>query len=611
MKNTGSSHAFFPALPEKCFSIIRMQKKMTLFSWRGSIPAMLGYQIISKAFLLVFRWLFHQLSGLLFWKLNRSAFTSGDLPYLLRSWEGWILVLIGLAILFLYTAIDINATILLSRKILTQEKFSIRKLLNEALLETRRFLNPRGILIVLYVSLLAPLAGATFSVSLTSDFTMPDFIMSVINSRIILKVLYEAGMIALLYLGFINLYTFHFILFRKENPKTAMAHASVLMKQHWKEFLKKYLFFILKALLIVIAIVFLAYILPVGMIHAYVTDLTKTRILLIFFSLVLLILLGLYVALFLQFQMMELTVLFDEFTEIETSYTVPKRKLHVWAGLGACAVLAACLLLSAAGGYLFDLVFPAFSDVKVVAHRAGGTLGNENTTLALEKAVENNAYAGEIDVQRTKDGYYIINHDTTFQRLCGDGRTPQEMTLEEIKQLSVRNTENPLEPSVPVSTLEEMLDAADGKIHLFLELKGDTADAQMAEDVYQMAKEKNMLDQCTFISLKYELINDLETKHPDADTGYLCYFSFGDIADLNCDALMLEEESATSNNVEKIHEAGKEVYVWTVNSMDSAMHFMASRVDGIITDEVLQAEAVRSLMQNRSDEMRIMQALMQ
>ena len=126
MKNTGSSHAFFPALPEKCFSIIRMQKKkMTLFSWRGSIPAMLGYQIISKTFLVVFRWLFHQLSGLLFWKLNRSAFTSGDLPYLLRSWEGWILVLIGLAILFLYTAIDINATILLSRKILTQEKFSM------------------------------------------------------------------------------------------------------------------------------------------------------------------------------------------------------------------------------------------------------------------------------------------------------------------------------------------------------------------------------------------------------------------------------------------------------------------------------------------------------
>lgn len=58
------------------------------------------------------------------------------------------------------------------------------------------------------------------------------------------------------------------------------------------------------------------------------------------------------------------------------------------------------------------------------------------------------------------------------QRLAGEPRTAQEMTLADIQQLQVANTFSPASPSRPVATVEEMLDAAKEKIGLFIELKG-------------------------------------------------------------------------------------------------------------------------------------------
>ena len=82
----------------------------------------------------------------------------------------------------------------------------------------------------------------------------------------------------------------------------------------------------------------------------------------------------------------------------------------------------------------FDRFYPITSEVGIVAHRGGGELGNENTIIGLNLAIEAGADYSEIDVQRTKDGHYIINHDNDFLRCCGDPHKPGELTLEEIKQ---------------------------------------------------------------------------------------------------------------------------------------------------------------------------------
>lgn len=190
----------------------------------------------------------------------------------------------------------------------------------------------------------------------------------------------------------------------------------------------------------------------------------------------------------------------------------------------------------------FEEMFPKEVSAGIVAHRGGGIEGPKNTVAGLNTAWEAGAYGSEIDIQRTKDGHYVVNHDGTFQRTAGDGRTPEEMTLEEVRTLSVDGE--------PVATFEEMLEAAHGKLILFTELKGDTAA-------------------------------------------------------LNCDYLGLEEESATADAISAIHAQGKKALVWTTNEEKSQKHFLCSEVDGVITDNVRQAAGIVEELEKRTDLERI------
>lgn len=120
-----------------------------------------------------------------------------------------------------------------------------------------------------------------------------------------------------------------------------------------------------------------------------------------------------------------------------------------------------------------------------------------------------------------------------------------------------------------------------------------------------MVKAKGMLGQCAFISLDYDIINYMESKHPDAETIYLCYYSFGDIGRLNVDGIGLEAESATDSNIRKIHKYGKRVDVWTCNVHNIIMQFLMSDVDGIITDEVESTQFLKNTFKDSTDINRI------
>ena len=241
----------------------------------------------------------------------------------------------------------------------------------------------------------------------------------------------------------------------------------------------------------------------------------------------------------------------------------------------------------------FDQFFPLETNVKVIAHRAGGSEGRENTLSGLETAWAAGAYGSEIDIQRTKDGFYVLNHDGNFKRVAGDSRKPEEMTLREVKTLSV--------DGAPVPTFEEMLISSKGRIVLFTELKGETADKQMADDAVKLVKQYKMEDEAVLISLKYELIDYIETNYPEMHTGFLTFASFGNTAALNCDYIGLEEESATTDAINAIHKEGKKVLVWTANEKGSQKHFLCSEADGIITDNVSQAIGLVTELEQRSD----------
>ncbi|MBQ8344872.1 MAG: glycerophosphodiester phosphodiesterase [Clostridia bacterium] len=89
----------------------------------------------------------------------------------------------------------------------------------------------------------------------------------------------------------------------------------------------------------------------------------------------------------------------------------------------------------------------------------------ENSMTAFYLAVQQ-GYGIELDVRLTRDGEAVIFHDENCKRMCGVDNRIRNMTLDEVKQLTLLNTEE------RIPTLSEVLEMVDGKVPLLIELKG-------------------------------------------------------------------------------------------------------------------------------------------
>ena len=161
-----------------------------------------------------------------------------------------------------------------------------------------------------------------------------------------------------------------------------------------------------------------------------------------------------------------------------------------------------------------------------------------------------------------------------------------------------------------VATPEEFLDTAKGRIGLFLELKGRTADRQMADDIIAMVKERKMEKEVVILVSNYRLVNYIEDKYPEIQTGFLYFFALGKIGSMRADILIMEEREATSDKLYIIRQAHKKAYVWTVNSKSSIEKFVNSDVDGIITDYVREVKAAIRRRDDRTDMEIIMESFL-
>ena len=558
-----------------------------------ALPDVFNYQIASKALLAVLVFLLGRIFQALLRSSGRVAVTSGDWIFLFTTWQGILILLLGLVTLFFYVAFDINSKIIISRNLLTAQKSSLSECTIEAVRSIGKLFNLRGIAVVIYITLIAPIIGIGVSVSLTEGLYIPTFITSFIESSVLYSALAGFAVLVFLSVGIANLFILHGIIVDGLPIGEAGDQSRKLIRANWKDYLKQNVVYILTIALSLAAVAILFLFLPLKLISMLPTG-SISRFLTIFF-----VLAGVIISLLTDLfgtplYLLKMTQLYYSYRQgSEYAYKEKEREnrdRYKKAAIAAViAVIAAVFIID----FNFDKMFPLETNVKVIAHRAGGIEGPENTISGLEAAQKAGAYGSEIDIQRTKDGAYVILHDGTFKRVAGVKKKPSEMTLDEIKELSVDGE--------PVPVFEDMLAACKGRTVLFTELKGKSADRKMADDAVKLIHEYQMEDECVLISLKYDVIDYIESTYPDIQTGFLTFASFGKTASLNCDYLGLEEESATTDAINSIHTEGKQALVWTPNEKGSQKQFLCSQADGIITDKVSQAIGISEQMLSRSD----------
>lgn len=261
--------------------------------------------------------------------------------------------------------------------------------------------------------------------------------------------------------------------------------------------------------------------------------------------------------------------------------------------------LACVIIVCAFLGYFYN---PLFSEdhTLIVAHRAGGVHASENSLEGIEYAVASGCYASEIDVQRSKDGIYVINHDASFARLTGRNGIIADMEWDYFKNWLIKDTTGNGEVH-SILRLADMLDATLDREKLFIELKGSTADEKMVDELVRYTKSLDCVDQVVLISFARDAVEYAEENYPEYETGLLVSNNLQSAMSTNCDMILMKYSLATYSNIQKIHSLEKEVGVWTVNDVAVMNHMIRCGVDYLITDEIDMVIEVRKKYDERSD----------
>lgn len=101
--------------------------------------------------------------------------------------------------------------------------------------------------------------------------------------------------------------------------------------------------------------------------------------------------------------------------------------------------------------------------VFVAMHRGDWRNFPENSKGAILSSITLGADIVELDVQRTKDGRFILNHDATLDRTTTGKGKVCDLTLEQIKKFKMRDAKGKV-TDYEILTLEEALELTRGRI---------------------------------------------------------------------------------------------------------------------------------------------------
>ena len=551
------------------------------------------------------------------------AITSGNYRIFFRSWHGYAVVLITEVILLVTVAALINMVILLAEDLRRGVPVRPISLLFRGISRIRLFMCRQGVPVILYYIVFFPAITVTLFFVIPNPFEIPGFISYQLHKKLLYRVSYIFVMVVLTALQLRNMFLLHDVVLENETLPEARQRAKRMIREHRRQAYPALLAAVVMAAVVILGGLAVFRLLPLALqnITIHIPRLIS-RYIVLFGTCLGLLVLALCVLLAPWIVILSMSEIYDRLrgkepvkARVSAEDKAPasaadeelfRRKRN---RLAPAISLAGVLIIAAVSWVLlvhFEYLFPRARRVEAVVHRLGGDLDIENTLEGQEAALELGAGAAETDIQRTKDGEYIIFHDGTLKRMCGMPDRPCDLTLDEIRSIEMQTVTGEVRK---IPTLEEVLDKAKGREVLYLELKGVTADEQMADDVIAMLKEKGMEQDCILISMNYHVIRYIDRNYPDIRCGYLYFFAYGNESRLEADLLMSQSNVINPSKTSAIHRAGKQLYCWTVNSRGTAKAMIRRRVDGIISDRYDIIASVLDHLESRTDYERIMDVL--
>jgi glycerophosphoryl diester phosphodiesterase len=230
-----------------------------------------------------------------------------------------------------------------------------------------------------------------------------------------------------------------------------------------------------------------------------------------------------------------------------------------------------------------------YGTAMIMAHRGYSAQAPENTIPAFQMCIDNRFTAAELDVQMLADGTVVVLHDDNLKRTTGVDKNVWEVTYDDIKDLDNGSFFDKSFAGTTIPTFDEVMKLAGhgkDKLYLNIEIKRNGHDDGIVEEVVKTIREYNYMDYCDVTSQDYETLEEVRRVDPEILTAYTSAIGIGDLDSLDAaDIISIQETFATYENIDRIHRAGKHVFVWTVNEEDTMKMLVSLNVDAILTND--------------------------
>jgi glycerophosphoryl diester phosphodiesterase len=211
-----------------------------------------------------------------------------------------------------------------------------------------------------------------------------------------------------------------------------------------------------------------------------------------------------------------------------------------------------------------------------IGHRGARAYEPENTLRSFKKALEIGVNAVELDVRKTRDHQLVVIHDADVKRTTDGKGLVSDLTVKEIKEFTAEKGEK-------IPTLKEALDFLDKKVKILIELKEEGVD----EKVLSLVREGGLQKNVVVVSFSEEALRKVRKLDKEVETGLIYVKHKNPVKaalDLEASYLLPLYRFTHSANVQKAHENGLKVIVWTVNKPEEVAEYAKKGVDGIASD---------------------------
>lgn len=497
-----------------------------------------------------------------------------------------ILFAIVFAFLFMLEMRTMIALIYLSR---TDQHLSFKKVFRQSFGRLKDFSGWNLLHFLFYMVLTLPVAGLFIGSTLTDGLYIPNFITGEFSKT-------TAGAIGLFIVQVLLIYLNLRLIYTVPNIVIEELPFGAAMRKSWEMTKKGGVRLILRIFSFEFILSVTGILLILGLVFAS-SQLDKTGQH-IWVQTIFLVLIRLYIFLFsVMSKLGTLGIILDNGWEAPSRSVIKTRGSRKMKGL---FVLTFLFLLAQSGMAAYDLATLEVNDqVKIVAHRGYVAKGVENSLEALEAAAKEKASYVEMDILLTKDHQFVVMHDYNLKRLAGVDKNVKDMTLAEVQGL--KNQQDGHTSHIP-SFEEFVTRAKELKMPLLVELKPHGAEPENYVDLFvQKMKDLGVEKDYPTMSLDLSVMEKVEKKAPEIKTGYVIPIQFGQFENTSVDFFAIEDFSYQEDLVTQAHEMKKELYVWTINDEQKLTAYLQRPVDGIITDEVAEAQSLKkNLKKNKT-----------